>query len=147
MSEMNITPYLCVHDGKAAIDFYCRAFDAVETGPRFTDADGRIGHTEISIGGARLFLSDEYPDFDARSPKTLGGSAVALHIEVPDADAAASRLVEAGATTLREVAEQADGERRGVFLDPFGYRWMIGQKVEDVTKEELRDPVTGFDVD
>ena len=60
MSEMNITPYLCVHDGKAAIDFCRRAFGAEETGPRFTDADGRIGHAEISIGGARLFLSDEY---------------------------------------------------------------------------------------
>ncbi|MYD98987.1 MAG: VOC family protein [Gammaproteobacteria bacterium] len=143
---MSITAYLCVHDGAAAIDFYRRAFGAEETGPRFTDPEGRIGHAEISIDGTRLFLSDEYPDFNALSPKTLGGAAVALHLEVPDADAAAARLVEAGATTERVVAEQADGERRGVFVDPFGYRWMIGQKVEDVTKEELRSRVSGFEV-
>ena len=77
----------------------------------------------------------------------LGGSAVALHIRVADADAVAVRLVEAGATTMREVAEQADGERRGVFLDPFGYRWMVGQKVEEVSMEELRERVTGFEVE
>ena len=134
------------HDCAAAIAFYARAFDAVETGPRFTDSDGRIGHAEISIGGATVFLSDEYPDFGARSPKSLGGSTVALHIQVVDADETARRLVAAGAEVLAELAEQADGERRGTFLDPFGYRWLVGEQVEEVSKDELRARVTGFDV-
>ena len=47
-----------------------------------------------------------------------------------DADVVAARLVEAGATALREVADQEDGHRRGVFLDPFGYRWFVGQTVD-----------------
>ena len=130
MADIVLTPYLAVHDGAAAIDFYQRAFGAEETGHRFTDEDGRIGHAELGIGGATIFLSDEYPDYHALSPKTLGGSAVMLHIQVADADAVAARLVEAGAETLREVADQGDGHRRGVFLDPFGYRWMVGQAVE-----------------
>ena len=54
--------------------------------------------------------------------------------------------MEAGAEVLHEVAEQADGERRGTFLDPFGYRWMVGEKLEEVSKDELRSRVEGFDI-
>ena len=144
--DVVLTPYLTAHDCAAAIAFYTEAFGAVETGARFTDSDGRIGHAEISIGSAAIFLSDEYPDFGARSPRSLGGSTVALHIQVADASETARRLVAAGAEVLRELEAQADGERRGTFLDPFGYRWMVGEKVEEVSKQELRERTTGFDI-
>ena len=146
MPDVQLTPYLTAHDCAAAIAFYADAFGAVETGARFTDSDGRIGHAEISIGGATIFLSDEYPDFGAQSPKSLGGSTAALHIQVADASETARRLVAAGAEVLQELAAQADGERRGTFLDPFGYRWMVGERVEEVSKEELRERTTGFDI-
>ena len=146
MPDITLTTYLTAHDCAAAIDFYICAFGAVETGPRFTAPDGKVGHAEISFGGATLFLSDEYPDFGALSPKSLGGSTAALHIQVSDADEVARRLVAAGAEVVQEVAEQADGERRGTFLDPFGYRWMVGEKVAEVSKEELRERVPDFDV-
>lgn len=146
MTDVQLTPYLTAHDCAAAIAFYADAFGAVETGARFTDPEGRIGHAEISIGGATIFLSDEYPDFGARSPRSLGGSTVALHIRVADADETARRLVAAGAEVLRALEAQADGERRGTFLDPFGYRSMVGEKVEEVSKEKLRERTTGFDI-
>ena len=146
MPDVLLTPYLTAHDRAAAIAFYSKAFGAVETGARFTDSDGRIGHAEITIGGATIYVSDEYPDFGAQSPKSLGGSTVALHIQVADVDATARRLVAAGAEVLRELTEEADGERRGTFLDPFGYRWMVGEQVEEVSKEELRERATGFDI-
>ena len=115
MTDVLLTPYLTAHDCAAAIAFYASAFGAVETGARFTDSDGRIGHAEISIGGATIFLSDEYPDFGARSPRSLGGSNVALHTRVVDANETARRLLAAGAEVLSELAEQPDGERRGTF--------------------------------
>ena len=141
MQELVLTPYLGVHDCAAAIDFYRRAFEAEETGPRFTAPDGRVGHAELSIGGSQIFISDEYPEVGALSPRRLGGSHVALHLRVPDADATARRLVEAGASVVHEVADQADGERRGTFRDPFGYRWMIGQQVEAPSRQEIRERV------
>ena len=67
---------------------------------------------------------------------------------MPDADETARRLVDAGATVLHAVAAQADGERRGTFLDPFGYRWMIGQPVEAPSKEQMQERIgDGFRVD
>lgn len=141
MAEALLTPYLGVHDCAAAIEFYRRALGAEETGPRFTAPDGRIGHAEISIGGSRIYISDEYPDVGALSPKRLGGSHAALHLQVPDADETARRLVDAGATVLHAVADQADGERRGTFLDPFGYRWMIGQQVEAPSRAQMQERI------
>ena len=141
MPEAVLTPYLGVHDCAAAIEFYRGALGAQETGPRFTAPDGRIGHAEISIGGSRIYISDEHPEVGALSPKRLGGSHAALHLQVPDADEAARRLVDAGATVLHAVADQADGERRGTFLDPFGYRWMIGQQVETPSKEQMQERI------
>ncbi len=146
MTNVTLTPDLTTHDCAAAIDFYERAFGANETGARFTAPDGKIGHAEISIGGVRIFLSDEYPDFGAVSPKSLGGASVALHIHVDDTDDVSRRFVAAGGTVLRELSEEPDGERRGTFLDPFGYRWMVGELVEEVSKDELRDRVGDFDV-
>ena len=127
MDPIVLTPYLTFHDCAAAIRFFGEVFGNVETQEQYTDDDGRIAHATIRVGGATLFVSDEYPAYGARSPETLGGSPVALHFHVADADAVAARMVAAGGTTLREVEDQADGERRGTFLDPFGYRWMIGQ--------------------
>ncbi len=131
MRTASLTPYLGFHDCAAAIRFCQKAFGAVETGPRHADADGRIGHETV-------FVSDEYTDHGARSPKSLGGSHAALHLQVEDAEATARQLAAAGADILRELAEQPDGERRGTFLDPLGYRWMIGQRLETVSKGVLQ---------
>ena len=71
MADMVLTPYLTVHDGAAAIDFYSRAFGAEETGHRFADEDGRIGHAELAIGGAmdwRIDLSEKKLVPNPRSP-------------------------------------------------------------------------------
>ncbi|HMH08672.1 MAG TPA: VOC family protein, partial [Terriglobales bacterium] len=69
------TPYLTVRDAASAIDFYKKAFGAVEKG-RLADTSGKIGHAEITIGGATIMLADEFPDYGAISPATLGGSPV-----------------------------------------------------------------------
>nr|WP_291812342.1 hypothetical protein [Cellulomonas sp.] len=53
-----ITPYLTVHDGRAALEFYAAAFGAIETGERHEE-DGRIGFAMLTIDGAPLYLSDE----------------------------------------------------------------------------------------
>jgi PhnB protein len=119
------TPYLCVTDTAAAIAFYVRAFGAVEVG-RLTQRDGRIGHAEIRIGGAPIFVSDEFPEIGVRSPASLGGSPVMIVLDVPDVDALFNRAVAAGATVDRPVADQFDGaQRNGKLNDPFRHRWMI----------------------
>jgi PhnB protein len=132
----HITPYLCVKDAAAAIDFYARAFGAKENF-RMTGQDGRIGHAEISIGDAAVMMSDEHPEINVVSPTTLGNTPVALHVLVPDVDAVCKAAVGAGAQAEREPEDQAYGERTCVLRDPFGHRWFVATKIEDVSLDEM----------
>ncbi len=130
------TPYLCVKGGAAALDFYKKAFGAVEM-MRMVGKDGSIGHADIQIEGAQVFVSDEWAEGGVFSPQTLGGSPVSIHLYVRDVDAFATRALKAGASELRAVADQPYGDRSGTLRDPFGHRWMVSSKKEEVSKEEM----------
>lgn len=118
-----LVPYLAVHDGRAAIEWYEAVFDAaVVPGDVHEMPDGRIGHATLIIGGAELYLADEYPEVGAVSPTTAGASTVAVVVRVGDVDDVFARAVAQGADPQRPPADQM-GFRSCWFLDPFGHRW------------------------
>ena len=131
------TPYLCVKGGAEALDFYAKAFGGVEKS-RMADPSGRIGHAEIWIGEAPIFLSDEHPEMGILGPKTLGGTSVGIHLYVEDVDAFTARAVAAGAKALRPVEDQFYGDRAGTLEDPFGHRWYVSTHKEDVSPDEMK---------
>lgn len=133
-----VTPYLCVNDGAAAIEFYKRAFGAQELF-RMQLPDGKISHAELQIGDSRVMLAGEFPEMNFRSPKTLGGSPIMMHLYVEDCDAWFNRAVEAGAKVTRPLADQFYGDRGGMVEDPFGHSWYLSTHVEDVSEEELKE--------
>ena len=120
----SVTPYLSVKGATEALAFYRRAFGADIT-DQMSEEDGRIGHAEIRIGEARVYLADEHPEIGFLSPSTLGGSAVMIELTVEDVDAVIERAVEAGGTLARPVADQDYGWRNGKLVDPFGHTWMV----------------------
>jgi PhnB protein len=132
-----VTPYLCVSDAAAALDFYKKAFGAVET-LRLNGPGPKVGHAQIQIGKALVMLSDEFPDFGALSPESIGGSPVRLHLNVPDVDAFVARAVAAGAKLVRPVRDEFYGHRTGTVRDPFGYSWSIATPKEEVSAEEMQ---------
>ncbi|MGA9883329.1 MAG: VOC family protein [Candidatus Acidiferrales bacterium] len=139
------TPYLSVRGAADAIEFYKKAFGAEEV-LRLMQPDGRIGHAEIDISGAKIFLADEFPEIGFRSPESLGGSPVQISLQVEDVDRMARRAIEAGATVVRPVADQFYGERSGHFRDPFGYTWAISTLTERLSPEEMQrrnDEISG----
>ena len=135
--QQTLRAHATVHDAKAAIAFYVKAFGAVELF-RLVEPAGRVGHAEIRIGDSVLMLNDEYPDFGAKSPASVGGSPVAFHIQVPDADAAVERAVKAGATVVRPVQDEFYGDRMGMVACPFGYRWSLATPKEQVSPAEMQ---------
>ena len=83
------TPYLIVSGAAEAIEFYKKAFGAIELF-LMAGSGGKIGHAEIKIGNSPIMLADEHPEMGARSAKTLGGSPVFLMLYVDNVDALAA---------------------------------------------------------
>lgn len=135
-----LSPYLCIDGAAAAIEFYREVFGASER-MRMPAPDGKIGHAELLVGDSVIMLSDEFPEMDARSPKTVRGTPVTLILYVEDVDAVFDRALRAGATSLRPVEDQFYGDRSCQFEDPFGHRWNIATHVEDVPPEEMSQRV------
>ena len=131
-----ITPYLSLRDAQTAIEFYKAALGATEL-YRLPMPDGKLAHAELQVGGGRLMVSDEMPDWGNKGALTLGGSPVGLCVWFDDVDAQAARFVAAGGKQLRPVEDQFYGDRTGQFEDPEGYKWTLAQHLEDVTPEEM----------
>jgi PhnB protein len=132
-----IIAHLIVNDAPKALEFYKKAFGAEILGVHKTP-DGKVMHAELSVGGARLMLADEFPGMGSGSAKTLGGSPVVLNLYVQeDVDDLFNQAVGAGGTVVMPLANQFWGDRYGQIKDPFGHIWALGQHVEDVAPEEM----------
>jgi PhnB protein len=131
-----VTPYLCVDGASAAIEFYAQVLGTTER-MRMDMPDGKVSHAELQLGDSLIMLADEFPELSVRSPKAFGGSPVALSVYVEDVDAAFERAQRAGAKVLRPLEDQFYGDRSGQFEDPFGHRWTIASRIEDVSPEEM----------
>lgn len=132
-----LTPHLILREAARAIDWYVSVYGAVEEF-RLSEPSGKVGHAELKLGGSRMMLADEYPDFGALGPAAVGGSPVKLHLYVADVDDVVRRAVDAGATLLRPVQDEFYGDRTGVLLDPFGHQWQIASRREEVSPEQMQ---------
>lgn len=102
-----VIPYLTIRDAPRAIEFYGRAFGAAEI----------TRH--------------------AKSPQALGGTPVTLQLFFANVDAAWKRALDAGAEVAMELMDAFWGDRYGVLTDPFGHRWGMSQRIEEVSSEEM----------
>lgn len=132
-----LTPYLIVRDAPAALAFYARAFGAKEI-LRIAMPDGKVMHAEFRIGDSPVMLTEENPDWGAKSPQTLGGTATHLMVYVRDVDAAFARAIAAGCTAEMPPADMFWGDRYGKLRDPFGHPWSLGTHIEDVPNRQLQ---------
>lgn len=132
-----VTPHLICAGAAAAIEFYKKAFNAVEAG-RLPGPNGRIMHAMIRIGGAAVMLVDEMPEWGALGPKSLKGSPVTIHLYVEDVDAVVKQAVAAGAKITMPVADMFWGDRYGKLEDPFGHHWSVATHIRDVSLEEMQ---------
>ena len=133
----SLTPFLAVRDAARAIEFYKRAFGAVEHGV-MKGPDGKVMHAELKIGDSMIMLSDEFPEYGSLSPQSIGGSPIGLHIYLDGVDAAFDRAVKAGAQVEMPVMDQFWGDRYGKLKDPFGHKWSIGTHIKDLSMDEMK---------
>ena len=133
-----LTPHLVCAGAAAAIEFYSKAFGAVEA-VRMPGPDGKLMHAMVRIGDSPLMLVDAMPQWGMLGPDALKGTPVTLHLYVEDVDATIERAVAAGARIVMPAAEQFWGDRYGKIEDPFGHQWSIATHIRDMTPEEMRE--------
>jgi PhnB protein len=132
----SVTPYLTVRGAAEAIDFYRRAFGAVEL-MRLPGPGGTITHAEVRIGDSIVMLADEAPEMGTRSPESLGGTGVSLYVYVEDVDAVVARAAGAGAKVTLPARDMFWGDRFASVVDPFGHVWGLATHQEDLSPDEI----------
>jgi PhnB protein len=132
-----VTPHLICAGATDAVEFYQKAFGAVELS-RMLGPDGKLMHASIRIGNSVIMLNDENPNWGSFGPKHLKGSPVTIHLYVENADAAFEQAVRAGAKVTMPLDDMFWGDRYGKLEDPFGHQWSIGTHVRDVSPEEMQ---------
>ena len=131
----SLTPFLCVPDGDAAIAFYREAFGAVLV-MRMEAPGGGVAHAELDLGQGRLQLSDPMPDFGLVAPSGQDRVSQSTCLYTGDVDAVTARAVAMGATLREPPTTFVTGDRFASLLDPFGHRWAVMTRVEDVPLAE-----------
>ncbi|MGC1275363.1 MAG: VOC family protein [Planctomycetaceae bacterium] len=139
--QEGLIPHLVCSPCADAIEFYKKAFDAVEI-HRLPAPDGRrLSHAAIRIGKDFVFLADDFPEYcggKSQSAKALQGTPVTLHRYVENCDAAIQKAVDAGATIVMPASDCFWGDRYGVVTDPFGHQWSFATHLKDLTPEEIQ---------
>jgi PhnB protein len=132
----SVTPYLAIKGASDAIEFYKKAFGAVEV-LRMPGPGDTIGHAEVKIGDSRVMLADEFPDLNFFSPNHFKGSSIHIHLYVEDVDSVFNRALKAGAREVRPLRDEFYGDRTGSLEDPFGHVWHVASHVKDLSMEEI----------
>ena len=126
--KIDVVAELWVGDGRAAVDFYKAAFDAVEM--------HRVGGSEespelvcqLAVGPASFWVADADPARGRLSPASAGGATARLLLVFEDPAAMIGRAVGLGAKEVSSVGEE-HGWLLGRIEDPFGHEWEIGRPV------------------
>ncbi len=132
-----VTPSMVVSDAKSAMDFYKKAFDAIEI-YQMPSPDGKILHAMFQIGDSFVMMSDEFPNMGMKSPASLGGTGVTIHLYVEDSDKIFKQAVDAGAVVTMPIMDAFWGDRFGTVHDPSGHSWAISTHKIDMTPEGIR---------
>lgn len=98
--------------------------------------DGRVAHAELQFADGRLQLADPMPDMGLVAPDGTNQVNHSYALYCDDIDRVWAGAVAAGATPIEEPSTFVTGDRFGAVLDPFGHRWAILTKVEDVPADE-----------
>ena len=135
----SLTPFIVVTPAKDAIGFYQDVFSATLTqstelpGP---DGERIVAHAELDFANGRLQLGDPDPQYGLIPRQSGDSDCYSLSLYVPDVDAVVARAVDLGATVREQTQTFVSGDRFASLRDPFGIRWSVMTRIEDLSDEE-----------
>ncbi|MGF7042053.1 VOC family protein [Mucilaginibacter lappiensis] len=127
-TKPTFAPQLVIPNGVTDISFYINAFGATEL-RRFSNDDGTIHVSELSINGALFHLHEQTLHSAAVSPDRHNATTVTIGLFVEDVHAVVQQAVLSGARLLSAVQDYDYGYRQGEVVDPFGHQWLIEKAI------------------
>jgi PhnB protein len=130
MTKSNrIVPHLIVQGGLEAIEFYKKAFGAVESDRMMAEDGKRVLHAELAFNEGAVKLSDSFPEMGGYTAAPgPGATPVTVHLDFKKpkhVDQAIEQAVEAGAIVILLAQDTFWGARYGRVRDPFGHLWAL----------------------
>lgn len=130
----SLTPHIVVDPASAALEFYRDVLGArIADVMRFGEL---VAHAELEFARGWLTLSDPIESYALVAPDGGDTGTYSLALYVADVDDVVRRAEEAGATVREPAATFVSGDRFASILDPFGVRWSLLTRVEDLSPEE-----------
>lgn len=130
----SLTPFLCIPDARAAIDFYRDVFAARVVD--VTEMGGVIVHAVLDFGQGQLQLGEPSPDYHLVPPPEGEDDCYSMGLYCADADAVVVRAEAAGAVVREPLTNFVSGDRFASIRDPFGIRWSVMTRIEDLSESE-----------
>ena len=130
----SLTPFLAIAGAAQAVEFYRDVFGARVVD--VTEMGGVVAHAELDFGTGHLQLGEPMPDYHMLPAPEGEDDCYSIGLYVPDVDAAVERAVAAGATVREAPSDFVSGDRFASIRDPFGVRWSVMTRVEDLSEEE-----------
>ena len=132
-----LTPFLVCAPAAEAIRFYEEVFGATVVS-RMDGPGGSVVHAELDLGVGRLQLGDPSDEYGLVAPTGQAEDRVSSStcIYVDDVDTVFAAAVARGAVVREEPATFVTGDRFASVHDPFGHRWAVMTKVEELGPEE-----------
>lgn len=140
-----LTPFLAVEGAREAIEFYREVFGARVVD--VTEMGGVVVHAVLDLGHGHLQLGEPSPDYGLLSPPRGpggDGACYSLGLYVEDADAVVARAEAAGAVVREPLMNFVSGDRFASLRDPFGVRWSVMSRIEDLTEAESAQRVADW---
>lgn len=143
MTRAAVVACVFYKDPIAAMRWLEQAF-GFETSMLLTDAEGNVGHAEMTFRGAVITFGPEWtgPQIGGahmKSPASLGGAGTQfLRVHLPDGlDAHFERARAAGAEITQAPEDQFYGARTYRARDPEGHIWNFSQEIAAVALDEV----------
>ncbi|MCK3770291.1 VOC family protein [Microbacterium aerolatum] len=130
----SLTPFLAIPQAADAIAFYRDVFGA--TVIDVTEMGGVVVHADLDFGLGLLQIGEPSPDYRLVPPPAGDDDCYSLGLYVPDVDAVLARAEAAGATVREPASVFVSGDRFASIRDPFGVRWSLMTRVEDISPAE-----------
>jgi PhnB protein len=130
----SLTPFLAIPRAAEAIAFYERVFGARVVD--VTEMGGVIAHAVLDFGNGQLQLGEPNPEYHLVPAPEGEDDCYSLGLYCSDADAVVARAERAGATVREPLTDFVSGDRFASIRDPFGVRWSVMTRIEDLSEQE-----------